>query len=114
MNAVLVKDSSAVFLAELYRVKHAALSSAGSLAVQYARSAVPVETGRLRDSIGYAVSDGAVSVGTSVSYAPHVEFGVRGRGGVHFLRDALAMHIPEYKACMQSALRDDLKGGEEK
>ncbi|MFC4426206.1 HK97-gp10 family putative phage morphogenesis protein [Deinococcus navajonensis] len=51
--------------------------------------AAPVDTGRLRQSIGVQkVSDGHYRVGTNVVYAPFVEFGTRHNRAQPFLRPA--------------------------
>lgn len=98
-------DNSALVLAELASVKSAALASLGAAAVGFARMTVPVRTGRLRDSIGYALTgDDAVSVGSGVDYAAYVEFGTLGRPGSHFLRDAMALHTDEYAAMLTELL----------
>lgn len=50
----------------------------------------PVDTGRLRQSIGLQkIGDGHYRVGTNVSYAPYVEFGTRRARAQPFLRPAL-------------------------
>lgn len=90
------------------RFDHAALdrlldSAAGPVARDLARRALrvdaaakrlcPVDTGRLRSSIGWRLAvDGrglAAFVGTDVSYAPHVEFGTYRMRAQPFLRPAL-------------------------
>lgn len=58
-----------------------------------AKNLAPVDTGRLRSSIGHDIRrDGRGVygvVGTDVEYAPFVELGTRGRPGRSFLRAAL-------------------------
>lgn len=50
----------------------------------------PVQTGRLRQSIGIQkVGDGHYRVGTSVSYAPFVEYGTRHQRAQPFMRPAV-------------------------
>ena len=49
----------------------------------------PVDTGRLRQSIGVRkIAPGHYRVGTNVNYAPYVEFGTRWQKGTSFLRSA--------------------------
>lgn len=45
----------------------------------HGEAALPVDTGRLRNSITHEIRDAGLSavVGTNVYYAPHVEFGTR-------------------------------------
>lgn len=50
----------------------------------------PVDTGRLRQSIGVQqVNPDHYRVGTNVEYAPYVEFGTRHQAAQPFLRPAL-------------------------
>ena len=89
------------------------LGLVGDAMVSNARIYTPVDTGRLRDSIGYSVSGNVLSIGTSVPYAVYVELGVFGRPGVHYLRNAAAFHAEEYAAILSSVfLRGMMKGGE--
>ena len=58
-----------------------------------AKQLCPVDTGRLRSSIQYAIerdSRGLLArIGTDVTYAPHVELGTRRAAAQPFLRPAL-------------------------
>ena len=92
-------------------------------------------TGRLRNSITYAVSgkkaaiqsysgdhgeeggtysgtapndkEKAVYIGTGVSYAAGIETGShRKAGGVHFLQDAASNHSDEYKRLMEDSMKN--------
>lgn len=62
-----------------------------------AKRLCPVDTGRLRASIGHALdhdSRGLVGVvGTDVDYAPYVELGTSRAGAQPFLRPALAAEV---------------------
>lgn len=49
----------------------------------------PVDTGRLRQSINYRVSNTEAAIGTNVEYAPYVEFGTKRMKAQPFLRPAL-------------------------
>lgn len=59
-----------------------------------AKNLCPVDTGRLRASITFALTNDAKGllalVGTNVAYAPYVELGAQGRPAQPFLRPALA------------------------
>ena len=51
---------------------------------------VPVDSGRLRQSINVQkVDDGVYRVGTNVEYAVHVEFGTRSQAPQPFMRPAV-------------------------
>jgi HK97 gp10 family phage protein len=67
--------------------------AAALLALKLRNEAVrrcPVDTGRLRQSIGLQkVGDGHYRVGTNVVYAPYVEFGTRRARAQPFMRPAL-------------------------
>lgn len=54
---------------------HRRLTAVGEFGEKTAKLLAPVRTGRLRDSITYRVSDDTVEIGTSVEYAPFIEFG---------------------------------------
>ena len=62
-----------------------ALERCGMEAEGYAKDLVPVDTGRLRNSISHKVDDGepAVYIGSNTSYAPYVELatGIYAEGG---------------------------------
>lgn len=53
-------------------------------------AAAPVDTGRLRQSIGLQKrGEGHYRVGTNVEYAPYVEYGTRRMAAQPFMRPAL-------------------------
>lgn len=56
-----------------------------------AKERCPVDTGRLRSSIGVNFEDGglAADVGSNVEYAPHVEFGTVNMAAQPYLTPAL-------------------------
>lgn len=67
------------------------LSQMGAAAVAEARRLVPVETGQLRDSIGYVVrqSDRTLQIYADMPYAMAVEFGTARQHAQPYLRPAL-------------------------
>ena len=83
------------------------LEAIGQTAVGYAKEGTPVDTGRLRNSEDYSVSEEekAVYIGTNVEYAQYVEFGHHSYAGRHFLKNAAANHSAEYKNIMESSLK---------
>lgn len=110
-----------------------ALERCGSQAEGYAKDLVPVDTGRLRNSISHKVDDGepAVYIGSNTSYAPYVELATgiyaeggrptpwvyqdengnwhwtRGNKAQPFLKPAVADHAKQYRDIIES----EMKGG---
>lgn len=139
---VKITDNSKEFLAEFEKAMIKALTEIGLTAEGYAKKAIseaPVKpavvTGRLRNSITFAISGQApnissyqgdhgesgtpysgtapeggghdVYIGTNVVYAEGIETGThRNAGAVHFLRNAATQHGDEYK----QLIMDELKG----
>lgn len=138
------KDNTDEVLAALKRAKKNGLTAIGMTAEGHAKKKLTREvytgdkpyklTGRLRNSITFAVSgesanissysgdhgepggsysgsapndkDMAVYIGTGVEYAAGIETGShRKAGGVHFLQDAAANHTDEYKQIMEEAMK---------
>ena len=133
------KDNTDEVLSALKNAKNRGLEAIGLTAEGYAKKKITqakaVDTGRLRNSITFAVSgesanissysgdhgeeggtysgaapndkDKAVYVGTGVEYAAGIETGShRKAGGVHFLQDAAANHTDEYKKIMEDAMKN--------
>ena len=132
------KDNTDEVLAALEKAKKRGLTAIGMTAEGHAKKKITqakaVDTGRLRNSITFAVSgepaniqsysgdhgeaggsysgsapddkDMAVYIGTGVEYAVGIETGShRKAGGVHFLQDAAANHTDEYKKIMEDAMK---------
>ncbi|HJB49484.1 MAG TPA: HK97 gp10 family phage protein [Candidatus Anaeromassilibacillus stercoravium] len=80
-----VVDNSALVQEAFHTACLRALERCGMEAEGYAKDLVPVDTGRLRNSISHAVSEDemAAYVGTNTSYAPYVELatGIYAEGG---------------------------------
>lgn len=130
---VVFTDNSAQTLRELDAATKAALAAIGSHAVSYAKqnvaSAGRVSTGNLMNSISHAVQAGACHVGTNVKYAIFNELGTgiyigggrktpwsykdnegnwhrtRGMPGIHFIKNAVAGHIGEFRAIVLKFLK---------
>lgn len=81
------------------------------LAIQRdARQRCPVDTGRLRNSIGWAPAvdsrpaELAYQVGTNVEYGPHVEFGTMYTRPQPYLFPAFYAEMPRFEARLSAAL----------
>lgn len=111
------------------------LEAVGLEAQTYAIRDCPVDTGRLRNSITYAIKDGqgepntqpkeqaepgdyevqsepeknTMYLGTNVEYASTIEYGdtiQHKNGKAHFLRDAVTTHSKEYEDIIKTALQN--------
>lgn len=126
-------DNSGKVLSELERAAEAALDACGNQAVSHAKqniNSVPrVATGALMNSVNHLVQDDTCYVGTNQSYAIYNEMGTgiyigggrkspwafkdakgnwhmtRGMKGIHFLKNAIADHIDEYKQIITKTLK---------
>ena len=125
------KEVSAAIKAALLR----GLEKIGLVAEGYAKKLCPVDTGRLRNSITFDISEdeNAVYIGTNVEYAVYVETGTGkhadGGGGrptkwvykdtngeMHytggdrakpFLRPAVAAHAATYRKIMEAEMKGE-------
>ena len=133
------KDNTNEVLSALEKAKIRGLTAIGMTAEGHAKKKITqakaVDTGRLRNSITFAVSgesanissyigdhgeeggtysgtapndkEKAVYIGTGVEYAIGIETGSRRKaGGVHFLQDAATGHTDEYKRLMEDNLKN--------
>ena len=133
------KDNTDEVLRALEKAKKRGLEAIGLVAEGHAKKKITqakaVDTGRLRNSITFAVSgesanissysgdhgeeggsysgtapndkEKAVYIGTGVSYAAGIETGShRKAGGVHFLQDAASNHSDEYKRLMEDSMKN--------
>lgn len=133
------KDNTDEVLSALEKAKIRGLTAIGMTAEGHAKKKITqakaVDTGRLRNSITFAVSgesanissysgdhgeeggtysgtapndkEKAVYIGTGVKYAAGIETGShRKAGGVHFLQDAAANHSDEYKKLMEDSMKN--------
>lgn len=104
--SIKITDNSNEFLEALAKAKKRGLEAIGITAEGHAKKITPVDTGRLRNSIGHAADDEAAYIGSNVEYAPYVELGSRGREGKHMLQRAATEHADEYKRIMEDALKN--------
>ena len=133
------KDNTQEVLSALEKAKIRGLTAIGMTAEGHAKKKITqakaVDTGRLRNSITFAVSgesanissysgdhgeeggtysgtapndkEKAVYIGTGVKYAAGIETGShRKAGGVHFLQDAATGHTDEYKRLMEDSMKN--------
>lgn len=99
-------DNTREFETSMPKTIAAALESIGLVAEGYAKTACPVDTGRLRNSITHVVDSGeqAVYIGTNVEYAPCVELGTHTQKAQPYLRPAAADHSAQYREMLKQAL----------
>ena len=100
------KDNTKEVLSALDKAIERGLEAIGLTAEGRAKKETPVDTGRLRNSIGHEVADKAAYIGTNVEYAPYVELGSRGRDGKHMLQRAATEHAAEYKRLMEESMKN--------
>lgn len=125
MTKIVVKnDNRDKTLEEMNKLKVLALMACGEVAIGYAKGDCPVDTGRLRNSISYAVADkqegantsggehatemevkahgkpkdGVCVIGTNVSYAEAQEV------KHHYLRNAAGGHDSQYASLIKEIL----------
>ena len=121
---VSITDNSETLMRELDSCFSDALIEIGQKSVKHAQQelerAKRVDTGALRDSIGYAIGDDTVYIGTNNAYAPHHELGTGrytqphaaekyGIPAVHFLRNAFAKHMKEINRILADAAKKGVK-----
>ena len=133
------KDNTEEVLSAMEKAIERGLEAIGLTAEGHAKKKITqakaVDTGRLRNSITFAVSgksanissysgdhgeeggtysgtapndkEKAVYIGTGVEYAIGIETGSRRKaGGVHFLQDAATGHTDEYKRLMEDSMKN--------
>ena len=133
------KDNTEEVLSAMEKAIERGLEAIGLTAEGHAKKKITqakaVDTGRLRNSITFAVSgesanissysgdhgeeggtysgtapndkEKAVYIGTGVEYAIGIETGShRNAGAVHFLQDAATNHTDEYKRLMEDSMKN--------
>ena len=139
-NDVKFTDNSAEVLKLFGSAKHRGLVAIGMTAETYAKETLTVEkavdTGRLRNSVTYAVAgyeagkdsygvdpgkegegggysgtmpgekDEAVYIGSNVFYAPYIEEGTRKMAARPFIKPAALNHSEEYKELMKKSMEN--------
>lgn len=106
MSNYTTKDNTKEVLSAMEKAIERGLEAIGLTAEGHAKKETPVDTGRLRNSIGHAVEEKSAYIGTNVEYAPYVELGARGRKGVHMLQRSATEHTAEYKKLMEENMKN--------
>lgn len=130
---VKITDNSGKFLDALPEQIEQALTAIGLTAESYAKADCPVDTGRLRNSITFALAgeeanikeykddnentytysgtapsdkkgERSVFIGTNVEYADFIEAGTKRMKPRPYLRPAATNHTEEYKNLVKQAL----------
>lgn len=111
MSVTFISHAKEVLSAE-QAAKNKALEKIGGKAESYAKKICPVDTGRLRNSITHQqYDDNTEVIGSNLSYAPHVELGHHTTSGSYvagkpYLRPAAEGHTTEYKAIIESVMKN--------
>lgn len=101
------EDNTGEILKAFENARDRALEAIGQTAENYAQKSCPVDTGRLKNSIGHRVDKEDVYVGTeSVPYSIFVEMGTHKKAARPFLRPAAQNHTAEYRGILQNSLEN--------
>jgi HK97 gp10 family phage protein len=96
-------DDVKKMLNEKKKEAHAAI---GIYVTGEAQTRVPVDTGRLKNSIDSEAGEKQVAIGTNVEYAAAVEKGTSKRVAKPYLEPAVLENIPEIKKIAEEAFND--------
>ena len=96
--------------------KRNALTAIGATAETHTKDNITadklVDTGRLRNSISYAVDGEAAYIGTNVEYAPYLELGTKKIAAHHYLKRAATEHKDEYKNLTAQAIQSAINNSQ--
>ena len=110
------KDNSQRILTAMEKGKHNALTAIGSSAETHTKDNITaddlIDTGRLRNSISYAVDGEAAYIGTNVEYAPYLELGTKKIAAHHYLKRAATEHKDEYKNLTAQAIQSAINNSQ--
>lgn len=104
-------DRSKEFVGEMRAKVYQSLEQIGYMAETNVKMLVPVDTGRLKQSITHSVSDNSVTIGTNVEYGKYVEYNDRARhynGQAHYLRDGINKNIKQYEDIIYAKLKSSI------
>lgn len=101
-------DNSSKVMSAFRKQCEMGMDAIGITAETYAKKDVPVDTGRLRNSIAHDADEKKAVIGTNVEYARKIEFVEmkHTNGKAHFLRDSATTHGDEYRKILETALKD--------
>ena len=103
-------------LRRMEKGKRNALTAIGSSAETHAKDNITaddlIDTGRLRNSISYAVDGEAAYIGTNVEYAPYLELGTKKITAHHYLKRAATEHKDEYKELTAQAIQSAINNSQ--
>ena len=103
---VKITDNHDKIIKALQQQLHASLEEVGQQATARAKENVPVDTGKLKNSIDYSVSDDGLKVGTDVEYGKYVELGsVHNTAASHFFFIFMQNKAGEYKQTIENNLK---------
>ena len=109
-------DNSEQVLAAMEKGKRNALTAIGASAETHTKDNITadklVDTGRLRNSISYAVDGEAAYIGTNVEYAPYLELGTKKIAAHHYLKRAATEHKDEYKNLTVQAIQSAINNSQ--
>lgn len=123
VTSVRIEDHSEEYIEEMKNKVKAFLISIGETASAAAADVAPVDTGRLKNSINWAISnqwgagdvplclpeEDTVYIGTNVEYAPYQELGTsRGVPARHFIQYGASSH---WNDGLKTQLENILKNG---
>ena len=110
------KDNSQQILAALEKGKRNALTAIGASAETHTKENITaddlIDTGRLRNSISYAVDGESAYIGTNVEYAPYLELGTKKIAAHHYLKRAATEHKDEYKNLTAQAIQSAINNSQ--
>lgn len=81
-----------------------ALNEIGIVGTAEVKSNAPVDTGKLKRSYTYEVSDKKVEIGTALDYAEYVEFKPVNQGGRPHFRDSIETQSSEFQNILENHL----------
>ena len=103
-------------LSALENGKRNALTAIGATAETHTKENITadklVDTGRLRNSISYAVDGESAYIGTNVEYAPYLELGTKKITAHHYLKRAVTQHQDEYKKLTAQAIKTEINNSQ--